>query len=34
LADDRAMSQKTSPFRSIKTLSEYSKILIEERQVE
>ena len=30
LADERAMSQKTSPFRSIKTLSEYSKVLIEE----
>ena len=33
LADERAMSQKTSPFRSIKTLSEYSKVLIEELQV-
>lgn len=28
LADDRAMSQKTSPFRTIKTLVEYIEILL------
>ena len=34
LADERAMSQKTSPFKSVKTLSEYSKILITEYQAQ
>lgn len=30
LADERAMSQKTSPFRSVKTLANYVYMLIEE----
>ena len=30
LADERAMSEKNSPFRSIKSLSEYIEKLIEE----
>ena len=30
LADDRAMSQKTSPFRSVKTLTNYIVILLKE----
>lgn len=30
LADDRAMSQKTSPFRSVKTLVKYINQLIDE----
>ena len=30
LADERAMSQKTSPFRSVKTLSKYVETLINE----
>ena len=30
LADDRAMSQKTSPFRSVKTLVKYITVLINE----
>lgn len=30
LADERAMSQKTSPFRSVKTLAKYANTLIEE----
>ena len=30
LADERAMSQKTSPFRSVKTLASYASSLIEE----
>lgn len=30
LADERAMSQKTSPFRSVKTLANYVNSLIEE----
>ena len=30
LADDRAMSQKTSPFRSVKTLVHYISKLLEE----
>ncbi|BBP43089.1 hypothetical protein [Thiosulfativibrio zosterae] len=30
LADERAMSQKTSPFRSVKTLASYVEILITE----
>lgn len=30
LADERAMSQKTSPFRSVKTLASYASNLIEE----
>ena len=32
LADDRAMSQKTSPFRSVKTLINYITILINENK--
>ena len=31
LADDRAMSQRTSPFRSIKTLVEYIDLLLSEQ---
>lgn len=31
LADDRAMSQKTSPFRSITTLVEYIDLLLSEQ---
>lgn len=30
LADERAMSQKTSPFRSVQTLANYTQILIDE----
>ena len=30
LADERAMSQKTSPFRSVKTLIKYVEILVNE----
>lgn len=30
LADEKAMSAKTSPFRSVKTLSEYIKQLLDE----
>lgn len=30
LADERAMSQKTSPFRSVKTLANYATQLVEE----
>ena len=30
LADERAMSQKTSPFRSVRTLVTYIQILVEE----
>ena len=32
LADERAMSQKTSPFRTVKTLSKYVEELIAEQQ--
>jgi len=32
LADERAMSQKTSPFRSVKTLTKYISLLISEQQ--
>lgn len=32
LADERAMSQKTSPFRSVKTLINYIDMLIKEQQ--
>ncbi len=32
LADERAMSQKTSPFRTVKTLSKYVELLIAEQQ--
>ena len=32
LADDRAMSQKRSPFRSLTTLADYVALLLEERQ--
>ena len=31
LADERAMSQKTSPFRSVKTLTKYLQTLIDEQ---
>lgn len=31
LADERAMSQKTSPFRSVKTLTKYITMLISEQ---
>lgn len=34
LADERAMSQRTSPFRSVKTLAKYTQILIDEAQAE
>jgi acyl carrier protein len=34
LADERAMSQKTSPFRSIKTLVKYVDMLIKEQQAD
>lgn len=34
LADERAMSQKTSPFRSVKTLTNYVNSLIEEAKAE
>jgi acyl carrier protein len=30
LADERAMSQKTSPFRSVKTLVKYVELLVDE----
>jgi acyl carrier protein len=32
LADERAMSQKTSPFRSVKILATYVQSIIEEEQ--
>ena len=32
LADDRAMSQKTSPFRSVKTLAHYIMKLLQEQE--
>jgi len=32
LADERAMSQKTSPFRTVKTLTKYVSLLISEEQ--
>ncbi|MEZ8967563.1 hypothetical protein AB6E53_12805 [Vibrio breoganii] len=32
LADERAMSQKTSPFRTVKTLAKYVELLISEEQ--
>lgn len=34
LADERAMSQKTSPFRSVKTLSKYVTLLLSEQEAE
>ena len=34
LADERAMSQKTSPFRSVKTLAKYANTLIAEAKAE
>lgn len=34
LADERAMSQRTSPFRSVKTLTKYTQTLIDEAQAE
>ena len=30
LADERAMSQKTSPFRSVKTLAAYAQALVDQ----
>ena len=33
LADERAMSQKTSPFRSVKTLAKYAQMLIDEAKM-
>ena len=32
LADERAMSQKTSPFRNVKTLVKYFELLVEEEK--
>ena len=32
LADERAMSQKTSPFRSVDTLAKYAQSLVDEAQ--
>jgi acyl carrier protein len=32
LADERAMSQKTSPFRTVKTLTKYVSLLISEEK--
>jgi acyl carrier protein len=32
LADERAMSQKSSPFRTVKTLTKYVSLLISEEQ--
>ena len=32
LADERAMSEKTSPFRNVRTLVKYTQILIEEQK--
>src|SRR4051812_14530423 len=32
LADERAMSQKTSPFRSVETLTKYVELLINEQK--
>jgi acyl carrier protein len=32
LADEKAMSQKTSPFRSVKTLTKYVETLIEQQK--
>ena len=32
LADERAMSQKTSPFRSVKTLVKYVGSLVDEQK--
>lgn len=34
LADERAMSQRTSPFRSVKTLTRYVQTLIDEEKAE
>ncbi|MFT6910220.1 MAG: acyl carrier protein [Oleiphilaceae bacterium] len=34
LADERAMSRRTSPFRSVKTLTEYAQKLIDEATIE
>jgi acyl carrier protein len=33
LADDRAMSQKTSPFRNVKTLLDYVEMIINEKKL-
>jgi acyl carrier protein len=33
LADEKAMSQRTSPFRSVKTLTKYTQTLIDEAKV-
>jgi len=32
LADDRAMSQRNSPFKSVKAITDYIMILLEEKQ--
>ena len=32
IADDRAMSQKRSPFRNVMSLAEYANMLIQEKQ--
>ena len=34
LADERAMSQRTSPFRTVKTLAKYAQALVEEAKTE
>ena len=34
LADERAMSQKTSPFRSVDTLAKYAQSLVDEAQAQ
>lgn len=34
LADERAMSQRTSPFRSVKTLIKYTQTLLDEAKAE
>lgn len=34
LADERAMSQRTSPFRSVKTLTKYTQTLVDEAKAE
>jgi len=34
LADERAMSQKTSPFRNVKTLTKYTQALLKETGLE
>ena len=34
LADERAMSQRTSPYRTVKTLAKYVQALVEEAKAE